>query len=169
MSGGIGRQRLTLSWRGDEIAERIMQAAQASVDDITAKAAADAASNHWWQSRTGNLEGNIVNEPAKRVGGVITGKFGSTEGPGFYGWFLERKTPFLRPAADRNFPQLATQIRARLAGTHVGMTPRTWRSPWASVGTVNPAEQFAAQAGRMVSTFVSAAITVAKVIISFLP
>jgi len=101
----------TFVWFGERILERKLEAARLAIDDITDEAALDAAGSHWWKNRTGNLEENIVAEPAKREGSAVTGKFGSTEGAGFYGLFLERRTPFLRPAADRTFPRLAAMIR----------------------------------------------------------
>lgn len=104
----------TLTWRGKQVAEKVMRAAQEAVDDVTEEAAKDAAASHWWGARTGTLTANIVNEPAKRRGNLITGRFGSTQTQGFYGLFLERRSPFLRPAADRTFSTLARRIKARL-------------------------------------------------------
>lgn len=106
-----------LHWRGDEVAKRVRAAALAAVDETTEAAAEDARANHWWANRSGSLEGNIVVEPAKAdAGGRVAGRFGtSLRREAFYGLFLERKTPFLRPAADREFPQLAKRIRGRLS------------------------------------------------------
>ena len=101
-------------WRGDAILTRVLEAARKAVDDTTEAAARDAAGNHWWSGRSGQLEGEIGSKPAERNGDVVDGSFGATKTRGFYGLFLERRTPFLRPAADREFPRLAGRIRARL-------------------------------------------------------
>jgi hypothetical protein len=103
-----------LEWRGDAVVERVMRAAQAAIDDTTDEAAKDAEGSHWWGARTGTLESQIVNEPARRFGLRAVGKFGSTAKQGFYGLFLEHRQPFLRPAADRNFRDLARRIKERI-------------------------------------------------------
>lgn len=102
------------SWHGDEIAARIERATRAAIDETTAEAAEDAKGSHWWQVGHGQLGGEIKSEPAERVGREVVGKFGTTQRRGFYGLFLERRTPFLRPAADRAFPELRKRIRRRL-------------------------------------------------------
>jgi len=101
----------TFVWFGERILERKLETARLAIDEITEEAAADAQGSHWWKNRTGNLEGHIISEPAKREGSVVTGKFGATSREAFYGLFLERRTPFLRPAADRTFPRLAARMR----------------------------------------------------------
>lgn len=111
MSGRGGR---VVRWNGPRIAARVASAAAAAIDETTALAARDAAATHWWRGRRGQLERHIVSEPARREGARITGRFGASRKGGFYGLFLERRTPFLRPAADRQFGQLVARIRARL-------------------------------------------------------
>jgi len=111
--------RATLVWNGPAVLARVAEAARVSIDETLQAADADASASHWWQNRTGNLESDIVTEDAKIVGPIVSGRFGTTHGgkgvrSGFYGLFLEYRTPFLRPAADRNFPKLAAKIRARL-------------------------------------------------------
>lgn len=101
-------------WRGDKIVAKVEQAAREAIDETTAAAADAAQGSHWWQSRSGQLEDEIVNEPAKVKDGKITGRFGSTQRRGFYGLFHERKQPFLRPAADREFPKLAERIAKKV-------------------------------------------------------
>lgn len=104
------------SWRGPQVAARVEAATKQAIDAITERAAEDAQANHWWQNRTGELESNIIAEPAeRRADGRVVGRFGtSLRREGFYGLFLERRQPFLRPAADRNFPALPLEIRARM-------------------------------------------------------
>jgi hypothetical protein len=103
-----------IDWRGTYVLESVRRATQAAVDDTTKDAAAVAKASHWWAARTGDLTGQIVNEPARRFGPKIRGRFGSTKTRGFYGLFLERRTPFLRPASDIVFRTLAGRIRRRL-------------------------------------------------------
>lgn len=103
-----------VKWNGDEVVENVVNAAKDAIDETTEAAAKDAASSHWWSSRGGQLESEIVSEPAKVVDGKLTGKFGTTKVRGFYGLFLERRTPFLRPAADRVFSTLTERIKGRL-------------------------------------------------------
>lgn len=106
-----------VTWLGDLVAERIAIAATAAIDEATKGAADDAAQTHWWQAQRGQagLEGQIIAEPAKPgAPGEIVGRFGSSlRKDGFYGLFLERRMPFLRPAADRHFPRLPLLIRGR--------------------------------------------------------
>ena len=103
----------SLDWRGPEVVAAVMRAAQEAVDETTEAAARDAAASA--ARRTGRLAANVVNEPAVRRGLTVVGKFGSTHRQGFYGLILERRgRPFLRPAADRNFSNLARRIKARV-------------------------------------------------------
>lgn len=109
-----------MEWLGGVVAERVALAAAAAIDEATHAAAEDAKASHWWQARRGSegLEGHIVAEPAKLHLNMVEGRFGSSlRAGGFYGLFLERKTPFLRPAADRNFPKLPGLIRGRTKWT----------------------------------------------------
>ena len=101
-------------WNGPEIERKIQRASMEAIDEITEEAAHDAGGSHWWRSSSGRLEANIVNEAADATATGARGRFGSTQRGGFYGLFLERKTPFLRPAADRHFPKLASAIRRRM-------------------------------------------------------
>lgn len=102
-------------WYGDQIVAKVQRASQAGIDDVLENAVADAKSNHWWQSRQGTLEAGIIREPAERTArGGARGEFGTTSRQAFYGLFLERRMPFLRPAADRTFPQLAAAIKRRM-------------------------------------------------------
>lgn len=106
-----------LTWNGDKVRRRVNLAAKDAIDETLEQAAKDAQGNHWWANRSGSLEGNIVVEPATvDARGQVSGRFGtSLRRAGFYGLFLERKTPFLRPAADREFPHLGRRIRVRLS------------------------------------------------------
>lgn len=103
-----------VTWRGDAVKARVVAASQAAIDETTAEAARHAEGSHWWRGRSGQLGGEIKAEPSKRSGREVVGKFGSTMRRGFYGLFLERRTPFLRPAADQVFPRLAARIKRRV-------------------------------------------------------
>lgn len=104
---------MPLEWHGKEIAARALAAQLAAVSETTREAADDAAHDHWWQSRTGQLQSEVISEPAHPVPGGVAGKFGTTRRRGFYGLFEELKRPFLRPAADRVFPTLQEKLHKR--------------------------------------------------------
>lgn len=101
-----------VDWRAQQIVERLLEAAREAIDETTAAAAQQAAvaASH----RTGRLAEETISEPAVVEGGKARGKFGSTRRRGFYGLFLERRRPFLRPAADAVFPTLARRIKGRM-------------------------------------------------------
>ena len=112
--------RAKVDWRGDTLLRRIRVAATEGVNETLEAAATDARSSHEWRNRTGQLEEEIVTEDAHDTDANPTGSFGTTRRRGFYGLFHEEGTehefarPFLRPAADRQFPSLAQRIRRRL-------------------------------------------------------
>jgi len=103
-----------VTWRGPAILRAVQAATSAAIDETTEAAAQAAKASHSWANRSGQLEGEIENESAMRVGQETVGKFGSTQRRGFYGLFHERRSPFLRPAADLIFPRLASRIKRRL-------------------------------------------------------
>lgn len=101
-----------LEWLGTAVEERIIARTTLAIDKTTKASADDAKANHWWASQSGSLEQNTFSEPAKFDGVNIVGRFGSSlRKEGFYGLFLERKIPWLRPAADRNNHRLGITIR----------------------------------------------------------
>jgi hypothetical protein len=112
--------RANLDWRGDAFIKRVRAAATAAVNDTVDAAADDARGSHEWVTRRGQLEEEIVAEHATAAEPNPTGRFGTTQRRGFYGYFHELGTvhefarPFLRPAGARNFPTLAERIRRRL-------------------------------------------------------
>lgn len=102
----------TLVWKGDELLRKLERVVPGAIDDTTDEAVRHAKSSHWWGGRRGVLESEIVNEPAKRTGATRwSGKFGTTQRRGFYGLILEYRNPFLRPAADATFKNLAARIK----------------------------------------------------------
>lgn len=113
--------RARLDWRGKQFVEEMRTAARIGVNETVDAARDDAASSHEWLNRTGQLEEEIVSEHATSRQRDPVGRFGTTRRRGFFGLFHEEGTthefarPFLRPAADREFPSLAKRIRRRLA------------------------------------------------------
>lgn len=115
--------RATLDWQGDKIIAAVTVAARAGINETLRAADDDASTSHEWVNRTDQLQEEIVVERARidrSHGLALVGRFGTTRRRGFYGLFHEEGTvhefarPFLRPAADRQFPTLAARIRARL-------------------------------------------------------
>lgn len=101
-------------WNGPEIARKIKRASVEAIDEVLEETDRDASASHWWQSDSGNLQEQIITEAAEEIPSGARGRFGTTRHRGFYGLILERRQPFLRPAADRNFPHLAAAIKKRL-------------------------------------------------------
>lgn len=111
----------TMSWRGDEVAGRVAAAAKLAVDATTAAAVTHAKQNHPWQNVTGTLEGSLQMRGAEIVSdGDIVGQWGSFDVE--YAIFLELGTavmpayPYLRPAADAEYPKLFMRLRAAMVG-----------------------------------------------------
>lgn len=108
-----------------KLSQNVERAAKEAIDETT-KAAVTAArgarmslppheaAGHPWYGVTDRVENEVRSEPARRVGGRIVGSFGATKRRGDYAFMLERMHPYLRPAAAREFPQLARRIGAKL-------------------------------------------------------
>lgn len=105
-----------VKWNGAKIIANIVNATKEAIDETTAAAAEEARSSHGYETRTGILEEETISEPAQVEGHRITGRFGSTQRRGFYGLFKEYEEPFLRPAADKEFPKLAGRISEKTDG-----------------------------------------------------
>ncbi len=102
---------MTVQWFGDKVKRRVMNASLVGVDDTTAAAAIQAKGNHpGWRNRTGTAEGSIRNEPARREGERIRGRFGSW-GVAYFIWLELKYGSTLRHAADLEFPRLARRIQ----------------------------------------------------------
>jgi len=99
-----------IDWRGREVADRVMEAAREAIDETTAAAAAAVVAPR----DRGILADNIVTRPARRRRHVITGGFGSAK-RAYWGLFQEYRRPFLRPAADSEFPKVVARLRSRLS------------------------------------------------------
>lgn len=108
-----------INWRGTEIADKVAAAAALAVDQTTANATNHAKQNHPWKNVTGTLEGSLQMRPAIKEGDHLVGQWGSFAVN--YAIYLELGTrymhpyPYLRPAADATYPDLARRIRENLA------------------------------------------------------
>ncbi len=107
---------MALIWRGKQVNDLMVKATKFGVDKVMEQASIHAKNNHPWRNRTGILEGSIrpVME-AREQGNSIVGLWGSVDVN--YAIFLELGTmrmqafPYLRPAADVNYPNLKGFIR----------------------------------------------------------
>ena len=107
-------------WKGDQIVTNMGKATALGIDQVLAMCVNDAKNDHNFVNRTGLLEGSIQSRPAQISGGRWVGSWGSFNVD--YAIFVEAGTiklqarPFLRPAADRNYPKLPDQIRQNFDG-----------------------------------------------------
>lgn len=102
-----------IRWRGPEIEAKLTRSIPDAINETTRDAADQAQTSHWWKSH-GHLEPNTVHEDATRTGAhEWTGRFGARSHV-YWGLFLEYRQPWLRPAADSTFHQLADRLRGRL-------------------------------------------------------
>lgn len=114
--------KVTTVWNGDRIIRRMEAAARAAVNETVDAARDDAKLTHEWQTRRGQLEEELISVHAAVGEPNPSASFGTTRRRGFYGFFHELGTvrevarPFLRPAADRNFPGLRRRIARRFFG-----------------------------------------------------
>ncbi|RKR03575.1 phage morphogenesis protein [Maricaulis maris] len=129
-----------LQWFGDAVTSKMRQAQILGVNKTMGSAAARAKLNHAWQNRTGVLEGGIdITDYAAReesgvrgtwgvrdvvyariheLGGIIKPKNGAAltipQSDGSVRLVSQVKIParpYLRPAADAEYPKLALNIR----------------------------------------------------------
>jgi len=105
-------------WRGDEIRAKMVRAAKWGIDKTMSKAVVYAKSQLWLGHglRTATLQGSIQMRPAEERGRAVVGQWGSFDV--HYAIFVELGTsrmkaiPYLRPAADVEYPKLAKRIKA---------------------------------------------------------
>ena len=113
----------SLKWNGEQLKQLLSQAQSEAINEIMSRSVVHAKNNHAWQNRTGILEGSIgfidyAVSSAKR----IVGRWGSKDvvyaaihefgGYAGRGVFIPAR-PYLRPAADIHYPQLASVIKKR--------------------------------------------------------
>jgi phage gpG-like protein len=131
---------MALKWFGTEVSKRLRAAQIAGVNATMAAAAVHAKRNHNWQNRSGVLEGSIgIHDYARPDGNGVRGTWGSADVVYALihelGGTIVPKTakalaipqtdgsvrlvqsvtiparPYLRPAADAEYPGLAGRIR----------------------------------------------------------
>ena len=110
---------MALRWRGKQVTRQVRRAQREAVDATMAAAVIDAKRSHPWQNRTGTAEGSIqVAERAREIPGGVRGVWGSLRVRYFrfleFGTSVMEEMPTLRPAADRNYPDLAGRVRRLL-------------------------------------------------------
>ena len=106
----------SLTWEGDKVKKKMNNCIMTGINQTMSSASIQAKFNHPWFNRTGTLEGSI--RPvvaAHQVGNEFVGLWGSVDVK--YAVFLELGTkffppfPYLRPAANAQYPNLARNIR----------------------------------------------------------
>lgn len=114
--------RSYLEWLGDEIQQRVEGAAMRAIDRTTEATAEHARSNHpGWVSRTGEAEGSIGTNRARKQKRRIRGNVTGGEGDAFHLLILEVKNgAALRTAADVNFPDVQPRLAEEYAKGGVG-------------------------------------------------
>lgn len=109
------KRRKNLEWYGPEVVAKVRRAQTWAINAVMASCVEHAKQNHPWENRTVTLEGGIrvVNYATVTARGA-SGVWGVADVK--YGIFLElgtsrmRPYPFLRPAADALYPQLAAKV-----------------------------------------------------------
>lgn len=130
----------SLRWEGDALTARMRKAQMQGVNKTMADCVIQAKTNHAWQNQTGVLEGSIkIADFARPDGAGVVGTWGSTDvryalihelggvivpvraealaipQPDGSVRFVKSvripARPYLRPAADAIYPQLAANIR----------------------------------------------------------
>lgn len=136
----------SLTWNGPALTAKMRAAQKLGVNATMAAAVRHAKANHTWQNQTATLEGSIkIAEFAREEGAGVVGTWGSTDVlyalihelggvivpvrakalkiPQPDGSFRFVKSvkiparPYLRPAADTTYPNLAGNIKAAFEGS----------------------------------------------------
>lgn len=106
---------MSLDWKGDEIQKKMEAAIKRGINQTMSAAVINAKKNHTFKNRTGTLEGSI--RPvvaAHKQGSEFVGLWGSADVA--YALPVEFRLPFLRPAADAEYPNLARNIQNAFEG-----------------------------------------------------
>lgn len=115
---------MALNWEGDKVIKKMDGCIMQGINQTMSAAAIHAKKNHPWRNRTGTLEGSI--RPviaARKIGDEFVGLWGSVDVE--YALVLELGSmgrvgippyPYLRPAAEAEYPKLAGRIRKCFEG-----------------------------------------------------
>ena len=106
---------MSLKWEGDKVINKMDKCIIQGMNQTMAKAVEHAKQNHPWKNVTSILEGSIrAVKAARKVGDEVIGIWGSVDVS--YALVLELggvnrpAFPYLRPAADAQYPKLADRI-----------------------------------------------------------
>lgn len=107
---------MSLDWQGDALLRRVERASREAIDEVTG--AATEVAKQLVHVDTHTLQRSLGAVPARTEGDQTVGAFGSLQDPG-YAIDQEydhepRGKPYLRPAADQEFPKLGARIARRL-------------------------------------------------------
>ena len=103
-------------WNGDVIFRKTVEAARTAMDDTMARCVVEAKIRV--PTLTTTLQGSIEMRPTRREGELLVGLWGSFQVN--YAIYVEVGTsrmsaqPYMRPAADHEYPLLPGRIRARI-------------------------------------------------------
>ncbi len=123
---------MSLEWKGDELISRFRRAQAEGIEATMAAAVVHAKNNHKWINRSGELERSIgIKDHAVVTRTGARGLWGSLEIVyalihELGGQFIKAR-PYLRPAADVQYPGLARRIKVALetAGKGMKLPPRS--------------------------------------------
>jgi hypothetical protein len=104
-----------LTWNGDKIKAKLQEAQRLAIDETTGSCVEPAKNRVRVKTRI--LQGSIQFRPARREGSRTVGRWGSFDVN--YALWQEIITfshaghqPYLRPAAEEEYPKLAARVRA---------------------------------------------------------
>lgn len=106
---------MSLDWQGDKLIKKMDASIARGINQTMSAAVIYAKKNHTFKNRTGTLEGSI--RPviaAHKEGSEFVGLWGSVDVA--YALPVEFRLPFLRPAADAEYPNLAGRIEKYFSG-----------------------------------------------------
>ena len=112
---------MSLNWLGDEIIKKMDNCIIQGMAQTITKCVEHAKNKHPWKNRSTHLEGSIKEQKhPRKVGNEFIGVWGSVDIN--YALVLELggvnmpPFPYLRPAADAEYPKLADRIRRCFKG-----------------------------------------------------
>ena len=118
MADKIPTRRAGVKWEGPRVASKMRKAEIRAINIVMSRCVRTAKTSHEWKNRTGILEGSIgVEFFARPQGSGAAGIWGSVDVK--YARVHElgspkqtiKARPYLRPAAEKEYPRLAAEIR----------------------------------------------------------